>query len=95
MCPLEPVLRFSAEDLLGSLAVNVPLQTGPLESYQCDDSVDCSFPTASFQHVHRVFALASKASLRIDQRGHLSIQLLVPFGPQLSAFYEVLVMSLD
>lgn len=93
-CPSESVIRLSAEDLLGSLFINVPLQTGSVESFKCDVDVEFSFPTAPLQNLQKVFASASKASLRIDQNGRLSIQLLISFGSDASVFYEVLVMSL-
>ena len=88
--PDTPLISFFAEDHYGGLQINVPTAVEFIDVCVCDNALTLTYTTNFIESLIRLEKIGSKCSLRIDHRGLLSIQLMIPMSTD-NTFFEVLV----
>ncbi|KAK7688999.1 hypothetical protein QCA50_007690 [Cerrena zonata] len=73
-----PRLRLKATGTFGTTEMDYPNDKEVLESCECDTHVSFTYRTSHIARVTRALPHSSKTSVRIDEEGLLSLQLIIP-----------------
>ncbi|CCM05792.1 uncharacterized protein FIBRA_08025 [Fibroporia radiculosa] len=73
-----PRLRLQAVGNFGSVEMDYPSDKEVLESCECDEQVSFSYRFSHISRTQRALQSSTKTSLRINEEGLLSLQLLMP-----------------
>ncbi|KAH8834046.1 Rad1/Rec1/Rad17 [Flagelloscypha sp. PMI_526] len=94
-----PVLRIHAAGDFGSTEMDYPNDREVLESVECVDPVRFTYRFSHIARASRALQSSTKASLRIDHEGMLSMQLLMsspkPGGAIADSFIEFRCLAID
>ncbi|KAJ7460910.1 Rad1/Rec1/Rad17 [Mycena galericulata] len=95
-----PMLRIQAAGTFGSTEMDYPNDRDVLETFECTRPVSFTYRFGHILRTLRALQSSSKASLRIDDEGLLSLQFLVPSPKPTAegakeAFIEFCCLSLD
>jgi hypothetical protein len=91
--PTISFLTLSAEDQGGSKQVIVSAESERIESYSCVTALCNTYPTNFLRNTLNILTLASKASLRINALGALSVQMMISTATD-TAFLEYILAPL-
>ncbi|RKO85886.1 Rad1/Rec1/Rad17, partial [Blyttiomyces helicus] len=78
--PAPPYFRLSAAGLAGEAQMDYPKDTDVLESFYCSGPATHQYKFALLQPCLKALACSSKTSIRVNERGFLSLQVDIRVG---------------
>ncbi|OLL27063.1 DNA damage checkpoint control protein rad1 [Neolecta irregularis DAH-3] len=86
--PRKPHFRLGSYGNLGSAEMDYPNDRSVLETFICPDVVKNSYRFTMIKLASKAMSLATKASVRTDENGVLSIQFMISFSNGKNSFVD-------
>ena len=88
--PEAPTVVLTCDEHWGSVRMAISGESPHLEGCHCTEAVHTSFPAAFVKSSSRILNVSSKASLRVNRLGAVSLQIMIPQATETCFFEYVL-----
>jgi cell cycle checkpoint protein len=89
--PRPPYVRISSESSLGIVEVDIPRHSEIMEHFECDYPQTFKYRYTLMIPILKAVTLSSKTSLRLNDRGCLSLQFMIPIEEDKTSLVEYIV----
>ncbi|KAJ3059911.1 ssDNA endodeoxyribonuclease [Quaeritorhiza haematococci] len=92
--PNAPHFRLSASGLTGDSQMDYPKDSDVLESFSCTRKMTAGYRFSHLQPSLKALGMSNKVSIRMNERGFLAMQYMLPTGENQVNFVEFLFSPL-
>ncbi|KAJ3120954.1 ssDNA endodeoxyribonuclease [Nowakowskiella sp. JEL0407] len=92
--PNAPYFRISVKSVVGDAQIDYPKDTDVFETFTCDEVCSNSYKYSTMLFALRALQVSTKTYIRINQRGFLSMQFMVPVTDSQVSFIDFIIVPL-